>query len=174
MNFFITSIIIVISIICILAIVNQFITRSVRTEILINASKEKVWDVLMEHEAYSEWNPFIPKINIKGENSDRISMIILADNGDILIPEKEAFDGHILSNMKYEKFSWGNKGFITNIIGAEHYFLLEPVGNKQTKFIHGETFEGLFLGIVASVLFKKAGKQYEALNKALKARVEHK
>ncbi len=39
--------------------------KSIKTEIIINASKEKVWQVLTDFDKYPAWNPFI--VSIKGE-----------------------------------------------------------------------------------------------------------
>ena len=35
--------------------------HKIRTEIIINASKEKVWSILADLNAYAVWNPFIVK-----------------------------------------------------------------------------------------------------------------
>ena len=36
--------------------------KKLKTKIIINATTDKVWDVLMTHETYPEWNPFITSI----------------------------------------------------------------------------------------------------------------
>ena len=36
--------------------------REIKTEILIKAPIEKIWAVLVDFSNYSEWNPFIRKI----------------------------------------------------------------------------------------------------------------
>ena len=37
-------------------------TKQIKTSIHINATKEKVWEILMDFEKYPEWNPFIKSI----------------------------------------------------------------------------------------------------------------
>ena len=39
--------------------------RSIRTEIIINASREAVWKELTTFSKYKEWNPFI--VDVQGE-----------------------------------------------------------------------------------------------------------
>ena len=39
--------------------------KEIKTEILINATPEKIWSILTNFENYSNWNPFIK--SIKGE-----------------------------------------------------------------------------------------------------------
>ena len=36
--------------------------KEIQTEIEINASAEKVWRVLIDFAAYSEWNPFVRRV----------------------------------------------------------------------------------------------------------------
>jgi uncharacterized protein YndB with AHSA1/START domain len=36
--------------------------KSIKTEIVINASKEKVWHVLTDFKRYPQWNPFITSV----------------------------------------------------------------------------------------------------------------
>ena len=40
-------------------------TKNISTEILINASKEKVWTILTDFDNYKSWNPFM--INSSGQ-----------------------------------------------------------------------------------------------------------
>ena len=42
-------------------------TRRIDTEILIQASSERVWAVLTDFAAYPEWNPFIVSLEGKAE-----------------------------------------------------------------------------------------------------------
>jgi uncharacterized protein YndB with AHSA1/START domain len=36
--------------------------KEIKTEILINATPEKVWSILIEFDKYPNWNPFIKSI----------------------------------------------------------------------------------------------------------------
>ena len=45
------------------------IMKSINTEITINASTEIVWKVLMDFENYSNWNPFVTRIEGEPEVS---------------------------------------------------------------------------------------------------------
>lgn len=47
----------------VLVILNTITTRSLKTEIIIDAPSDEVWSVLMNHEAYPDWNPFIKHIS---------------------------------------------------------------------------------------------------------------
>jgi uncharacterized protein YndB with AHSA1/START domain len=39
--------------------------KNIRTEIEINASPEKVWQILSDFEKFSVWNPFVIKVSGK-------------------------------------------------------------------------------------------------------------
>jgi ribosome-associated toxin RatA of RatAB toxin-antitoxin module len=36
--------------------------KSITTAIVMNANREKVWNILSDFPAYPDWNPFITKI----------------------------------------------------------------------------------------------------------------
>jgi hypothetical protein len=56
-------ILLVILYIATLVAANTSITqRTIQTEVTINASSSKVWGVMMDFEAYPQWNPFIRQV----------------------------------------------------------------------------------------------------------------
>jgi hypothetical protein len=56
---------------------------------------------------------------------------------------------------------------IAGIFDGEHYFLLEPIGESQTRLRHGEKFSGLLVGLLSGALSAtEAG--FTAMNMALK------
>ena len=46
-----------------LTIVNLTVRRNLKTDIVINAPSEAVLNILMDHESYPTWNPFIKQIS---------------------------------------------------------------------------------------------------------------
>ncbi|HRF20156.1 MAG TPA: SRPBCC family protein, partial [Chitinophagaceae bacterium] len=54
--------------------------KQIITEIIINSSKEKVWQVLTDFSSYHVWNPFI--ISIEGELKKGSKLKNTLRNGD--------------------------------------------------------------------------------------------
>ncbi len=142
--------------------------RNLETEITINASPEVVWDILLDHTAYPDWNPFIIKISgptQPGEN--------LVDN--IKPPESNPmeFKPQVLANEKGKEFRWIGKLFVKGIFDGEHYFLLESAGPNETLFTQGENFTGILSGLMMKMIGKNTLVGFENMNKALKKQAEN-
>jgi hypothetical protein len=61
----------------------------------------------------------------------------------------------------------------SGIFDGEHFFRIEPLyGGRRTKFIQGERFTGLLVPVLRKSLDSVTRERFEAMNHALKARVE--
>ncbi len=55
--------------------------RELRTEILIEAPPERVWEVLTDFEGMSEWNPFITEISGELQKGEKIRVHLKPPEG---------------------------------------------------------------------------------------------
>jgi hypothetical protein len=140
---------------------------TITTEIIIDASKEVVWKVLMDFAAYQEWNPFIKQIVGDRAVGNQLSVQIQPPG-----QKDMQFTPQILVCEQDEEFRWLGKLGVKGLFDGEHYFRLEAIADQQTKFIHGENFSGLFTGIILSMIGKNTRLGFIAMNEALKNRVE--
>jgi len=161
--FFIIVAVLVVSLI----ILNQFITRTIKSEIIIDASVEKVWDIFMDHAEYPNWNPFVRQISGPADVGSILSVTIGAEG-----KKPMDFTPLVLVNETNIEFRWIGKLGVKGIFDGEHYFLLEEVGPNQTKFTQGENFTGLLAGMFMLILRKDTEIGFNAMNDALKYRVE--
>ena len=149
-------------------ILNQFIMRNIKTEVLINASSEKVWSVLMDHENYPEWNPFIKQISGPTQQGEYLSVTLQIENNKPM-----QFKPLILVNRVNQEFRWIGKLGIKGVFDGEHYFILEQIGANQTKFIQGENFTGILSGLMLKMIGKDTKEGFSAMNIALKSQAEN-
>ena len=77
---------------------------------------------------------------------------------------------HHKSEPKQE-FEWLGSGLM-GMFKGRHYFILEDLGNGQTKLIHGEKFSGLLSGLILKMIGDDTLKNFQKMNKALKEVVE--
>ena len=138
--------------------------KELKTEIIINASKEEVWNVLTHYESYPEWNPLIQKIEGDRHVGGKLR------NTLILNGKTSVFKPKILKWEENNHFEW--LGGTALIFTGRHYFILEEVGPNQTKLIHGERFGGLLCPIIMRQIGEATQQGFLALNRALKERVE--
>ena len=142
--------------------------RKLETEITINTSTEKVWDILLNHNSYSEWNPFINKISGSTEPGGSLAVTVHP-------PESKPMDFKptVLINEKEKEFRWIGKLLVKGIFDGEHYFLLEQVSPNETRFIQGENFTGILSGLLINKIGNNTLAGFNEMNEALKKQAEN-
>jgi len=137
--------------------------KQISTEVLLPASPDTVWAVLIDTERYSEWNPFI--IESEGEvlEGARITNTMRPEPGREMV-----FRPKILVARPNQELRWIGRAFMPGIFDGEHYFLLEPQ-DGQTRMVHGEKFSGVALWFMDVAPFEA---NFMEMNEALKARLE--
>lgn len=141
--------------------------KSIETNIIINASVEKVWNTLMQFEDYPNWNPFIQSITGKAQKGAKLQVAIHP-------PEKSAMNFHpvILVHAPNKEFRWLGKLGISGIFDGEHYFQLKAIDPHHTALIHGEKFSGLLVGFIFKMMQESTLKGFQSMNVALKEHCE--
>ncbi|BDS12121.1 SRPBCC domain-containing protein [Aureispira anguillae] len=139
--------------------------QSIRTEIIIHAPIQSVWDILTNFEAYPSWNPFI--IRIKGDlNLGAVLATTLINNG-----KENHFTPQITALQKEQQFEWLGK-LPLGMFNGNHYFHLEKIDAQNTRLIHGERFSGWLSGLILYLIKEETIRGFEAMNKALKNKAE--
>ncbi len=139
--------------------------KELKTEIIINASKDKVWAVMMDFSAYPEWSTFIRSIEGEAKLGARLKNTLRLTTSD------QVFKPVITRMEEGNAFEW--LGSIPlGLFKGRHYFMLEEMGEQQTKLIHGEVFSGLLRGLIMNKIGEDTLRGFQAWNKALKVRVE--
>lgn len=140
--------------------------KNLSTEIVIAASPEKIWEVLLDFAKYPEWNPFI-KIEGKPVVGTHLknTMMLEGRSPQIFKPELLVVDAP-------NELRWLGKLFVSGLFDGEHYFLLEPIDEQHTRLVHGENFRGILVGILMKMIGENTRNSFERMNVALKRRVE--
>ena len=152
-----------------LTIVNLTVMRNLKTDIVINAPSEAVWNILMDHESYPTWNPFIKQISGTTQPGKYLSVELQAGTNKPM-----QFKPVVITNSQGHEFRWKGKLFVKGIFDGEHYFIVEPVGSDQTRFIHGENFTGILSGLMLKMIEEDTLAGFQAMNTALKNQAEKK
>lgn len=140
--------------------------RSIQTEIIINATAEKVWDVLTDFDQYPTWNPFI--ISIHGEQGigKKLTVRIQPPGAKGM-----TFTPIIQDFRMNEKLRWLGSGPIKGLFDGMHSFEIERLENGKTRLIHQENFKGILVGLMKNML-SKTELGFHQMNEALKNRCE--
>ena len=149
-------------IVVMLVVASLLTTKTFRVEVVIPATSEDVWAVLMETEHYPEWNPVFVEVVGQYETGTRILNKVKDPLGNIL--EMTATVRTLTPNRELRQ-TGGTHGIIT----FDHRWLLEPV-EGGTKVIQHEIDRGALLWFWNSDWIEPA---YARTTEALSQRVAH-
>jgi len=138
------------------------------TAISISAAPERVWAVLLDFPRYPEWNPFVRSIEGLPAEGSTLKVAISPPGGKPM-----TFRPIVLRQIVRQEFKWKGKLLLPGLFDGEHYFELTRTSDGSTRFTHGERFTGLLVPLFRSTLDRGTKAGFEAMNAALKHRVEH-
>lgn len=146
----------------------RFAGPSLYTEIEIDAPASTVWAEFSDTANYPGWNPFVKRLSGDLEPGNRLEVTIQAEGNSPM-----NFTPEVLVAEKNHELRWvGRLGF-KGIFDGEHYFILEETEEGTTLFRHGENFTGVLAHVVLPLIRKDTQTGFEAMNEALKTRVEN-
>lgn len=140
-------------------------TRRIDTEILIQAPPQRVWSVLTDFAAYSQWNPFIVSITGRAEWGERLAVHIQAGG------KQHLFKPVVLQATAPTRLRWLGRLGVPGLFDGEHGFELIPEG-AGTRLIQTESFQGFLVPLLWRKVEPTTRAGFEAMNQALKARAE--
>ena len=86
--------------------------NQIKTSIVINATPQKVWNILMDFEKYSEWNSFILKISGKQKEGEYLNVQM----------EGMRFKPKVIKIICGKEFRWLGHLLFKGIFDGEHIF----------------------------------------------------
>ena len=141
--------------------------KSLHTELVIDASVDKVWQVLTEFSAYPVWNPFIKEFRADPALGSRFKVVLqLPDSKPMTFKPK------CLALDQKKEFRWLGHLIIPGLFDGEHFFKLKELEGGKTKFVQGENFQGILVPMFWKKIKGKTILGFERMNTALKNRAE--
>lgn len=143
-----------------LVVLSYTTAKTFRVEVFVPAPPESVWAVLVNTDAYADWNPVFVQVDGTYEAGGSVISHVLFPNGEVqtmsvsvdtVIPGREL------------RQSGGFPGFIT----FDHRWILDPT-EGGTKVVQEEIDRGLYLWFWDSSWIIPS---YQAVSDALKQRV---
>ncbi|CAM3949137.1 SRPBCC family protein [Tsukamurella ocularis] len=138
--------------------------RAVERSIEIPASPAEVWRVLVDVDAYPQWNPFVIRAAAPdGLEVGRDLDVRISDRGS-----ETGFRPELLAVEPEREMRWVGRVLVPGLLDGEHSFRLEATAGG-TRFTQGERFRGVLVPLVGSAI--DVGDGFEAMNVALRDRV---
>jgi hypothetical protein len=142
--------------------------RELDTEIEINASAERVWQLLTDFDAYPQWNPFIRRIEGKPKVSSKLNVFIQPSGARGM-----RFNPMVLRAEPQRELRWLGSLLVRGLFDGEHIFIIEPLAENRIRFVQREKFSGLFVPLFWRSLDTNTRRGFNEMNVALKGRAEN-
>lgn len=142
-------------------------THDVHSEVAITASSASVWAILTDFASYPQWNPFIKSVAGRLEPGARLAVTIQPAGSKPI-----HFAPAVLSVTPTRELSWRGRLLMPGLFDGAHHLAIEPHRDGTVVFTQRERFTGLLVGLLRKSLERGTRLGFEAMNEALKARVE--
>ncbi len=141
--------------------------RALITENEIHASPALVWQVLTDFALFPEWNPFIREASGQLRVGGKLRLSFTTPSGMGMTASATL----VQVEPDYE-LRWIGSLLAPLLMDIEHFFIMAPLSQHRTRFVHGETFGGMLVPVFIRMLQSEVMGAYRAMNQALKARAE--
>lgn len=137
-------------------------TKQIKTSITINASKERIWEVLIDFDNYPKWNSFIKSVTGTFKVGKQIKVEL----------QGMTFKPVILTLNKNSEIKWLGHLWFKGLFDGEHKFKLTENGDGTTNFEQSENFNGVLVKLFSKSLDKDIKNGFKKMNQELKLRAE--
>ena len=142
-------------------------TNLIKTSITINASAQRVWDILVDLESYSQWNPFI----LRAQGTIALGQRLVCEPK---LPggRQYTFTPRITRCIPGTEFAWTGDVIHSALAAGEHIFKLREIAPNKVELIHDEVFTGLLAPLVMYFAKYQTTQGFILMNEALQTRAE--
>ncbi len=141
--------------------------KKISTSIVIKASPEKVWAVLMDFEKYPTWNPFIKSISGQATVGKQLVARIEPPKASGM-----TFKPNVVALVVQKEFAWLGHLLFAGLFDGLHRFELIDNKNGTITFVQSEDFSGILVPLFAKMLDNQTVNGFNLMNEALKERCE--
>jgi hypothetical protein len=138
---------------------------TISTTAEIDAPPARVWSVLVDLPAYSEWNPFIVEAGGTVAVGNTLTMRMALPGRDPM-----TISPRLLVVDPAHELRWKGRLLLPGLFDGEHAFVLTALENGRTRLDHWERFAGLLLPIAKGMVYEGTVQSFHALNTALAKR----
>ncbi|EOD04115.1 hypothetical protein EMIHUDRAFT_225166 [Emiliania huxleyi CCMP1516] len=143
--------------------------RTIRTEIIIDASIGSVWKVVSDLRTWGEWNAWTKFEDVDENPAGTDARLLASFDGDGTWKE---YACQILAVDHDRHFlNWAG-GVPCGLFHGNHWIILTPESETRTRMEHYEDFTGLLPALNLGMPFAKVARNYVYINEAVKRVVE--
>ncbi|MGH3013320.1 MAG: SRPBCC family protein [Gaiellaceae bacterium] len=139
-------------------------SKTISSEVTVEASRETVWRILTDFEGYARWNPLMTT----AEGDARLGAHIQVD----LRPpgsDTQEVSPEITILRPNRKLAWMSRQLVPGLADREYEVILEPLGDERVRVVMHKRFEGILIPMT-STAEEQVG--LDLMAEALKKRAE--
>jgi hypothetical protein len=140
--------------------------KELRTEIEIQASPGKVWEILTNLVNYPDWNPFIHHAIGAAKLGEKVDITFKSGSKDMTL------HCTVVKSEPDRELCWKYHVMLPALWSGEHSFTIESIEANKVRFIDKEIFNGLLIPFQAKDIDTNSRRDFENMDKALKIRAE--
>jgi hypothetical protein len=141
--------------------------KELNCEIDIQASDERVWQLLTDFASFPQWNPFIRRASGEPKTGTRLEVTMQPSGAKGM-----TFRPTVLKAEPKRELRWLGHLLIPGLFDGEHSFTIEPLEANHVRFVQRERFTGILVPLFAHGLDTDTRRGFEEMNQALKMRAE--
>ena len=141
--------------------------KELRTEVEIQASDKRVWQLLTDFASFPQWNPFIRQAKGEAKVGARLEVHLQPSGASGM-----TFKPIVLKVELNQELRWLGRLLIPGLFDGEHIFTIETLQANRIRFTQREAFTGLLVPLFARSLDTDTRRGFEEMNQALKSRAE--
>ena len=141
-------------------------SKQLSSEIIINSSAERVWELITDFGDFPQWNPFIRRATGEIRTGAKLEVFIQPSG-----TRGMTFRPKVLKVDPYHELRWLGRLCLPWLFDGEHAFIIEPSSEGSVKFIQREKFTGLLV-LFTRGLLRDTQRGFEEMNRELKKRAE--
>ena len=139
----------------------------VRAEIEIDASREQVFDILADLEAYPEWNPFTPRVESTLEPGAPVHLFVRLRTAKLRHQVE-----YVTANERPSQLCWGADIGARFLVRADRCQRLTALGERRTRYVCTDEIQGWLAPLVMGLFGEAMQRGFEDCAQALKKRAE--
>ena len=139
-------------------------SKTIQSEVTVEASRETVWQILTDFEGYERWNPLITAAEGDARLGAQIEVDIHPPDSDTqeLSPE-------ITILRPNRKLAWMSREVLPGVSDREYEVIIDPLGDERVRVVMHKRFEGILIPF-SSTAEEQVG--LDLMAEALKRRAE--
>lgn len=137
------------------------------SEIEIQATDEKVWEILTDFASFPEWNPFMRRAVGEPKKGAKLQVHIQPSGASGM-----TFRPTVLKAEPKRELRWIGRLLMPGLFDGEHILTIERLAENRVRFVQREIFTGILVPLFARGLDTDTRRGFEEMNRALKERAE--